>query len=239
MRDHSQSEPSAEEAPSLYGPQHFQDLEDAVKRALFDAGRQRTFDAGQTIFEPGTVHAHTYIILQGLVRTYYAAYSGREITLSYWADGDVVGGPDFFGGSIHVWGGVALRPTRTLAIVGRDLQALAVREPKVAFWIANVAMFKLKWISLLFQLHGTESVAQRLPHLLIMLSEIYGVREGNTVIIRHPLSQSDIATLLGTSRQWTNKAMGELRQRDLLRIEEGRIVILDLPGLKKIAQDAD
>ena len=111
--------------------------------------------------------------------------------------------------------------------------------PKIALWIAHVAMFKLKWISLLFQLHGTESVSQRLPHLLVMLSEIYGIKEGDITVIRHRLNQSDLSTLLGTSRQWTNKAMGELRQLDLLRIEQGRIVILDLAGLEKRARGID
>jgi CRP/FNR family transcriptional regulator, cyclic AMP receptor protein len=236
MRSSMQCDIDLAENSGLYRPQKFDELDLEVRSALLEVGRVRTFVAGQPIFEPGTLHTDTYLILQGLVRTYYAAYSGREVTLSYWGDGDVVGGPDFFGGGIHVWGGVALRSTRTVAISGPKLNALAVRNPKVAIWIAQVAMFKLKWISLLFQLHGTESVSQRLPHLLVMLSELHGVREGDTVVIRHPLSQSDLATLLGTSRQWTNKAMVELKQRNLLRTEDGRIIIIDLPTLKELAR---
>jgi len=229
------SQSKSEEPPSLRGPQHFDELEPAVQSALLQAGQFRSFAAGQPIFEPGSAHSETHVILQGLVRTFYAAYSGREVTLNFWADGDVVGGPDFFGGGNHVWGGVAVRPTRTLSIAGPKFEALARTLPSVAVWIAFVSMFKLKWLSLLFQLHGTECVSQRLPHLLVMLSELYGMQEGSNVVIRHPLSQSDLATLLGTSRQWTNKAMGDLRQRGLLRIDDGRIIILDLPALRVIA----
>lgn len=209
-----------------------------MRRSLLEAGRSQTFAPGQIMFEQGTRHTHTFVIQQGLVRTCYTAHSGREVTLCYWADGDLVGGPNFFGGCIHVWSGVASRLTRTLAIRGEDLKLPAEHLPRVALWIADVAMFKLKWTSLLFQMHGTESVSQRLPHLLLMLSDIYGVKEGNATVIRHRLNQSDLSTLLGTSRQWTNKAMGELRQRDLLRIEDGRIVILDLAGLAKSASAA-
>ncbi len=236
MRGSMQCDLELMDNSGLYRSHSFEELDLEVRSALLEAGRVRTFLSGQPIFEPGTLHTHTYVILQGLVRTYYAAYSGREVTLSYWADGDVVAGPDFFGGSAHVWGGVALRSTRTIAISGPKLNALATRMPKVAIWIAQVAMFKLKWISLLFQLHGTESVSQRLPHLLVMLSELHGVKEGDTVVIRHPLSQSDLATLLGTSRQWTNKAMVELRQRNVVKTEDGRIIIIDLPALKKLAR---
>jgi CRP/FNR family cyclic AMP-dependent transcriptional regulator len=236
MRDQSPSAADAEEAPNLYGLRRFENLEADVKRALLEAGRVRTFAAGQVLFERGTIHTHTFIILQGLVRIYHTAQSGREVTLCYWANGDLAGGPDFFGGAIHVWSGRALRPTRTVAIPGEDLNALALRMPRVALWIAHVAMFKLKWVSLLFQLHGTESVSQRLPHLLVMLSDVYGVEEAGTTVIRHRLSQSDLSTLLGTSRQWTNKAMGELRRRELLRIDDGRIVILDRLGLAERAR---
>jgi CRP/FNR family transcriptional regulator, cyclic AMP receptor protein len=239
MRHRSPSSHSAEEPPILYRPERFADLEPALRNALLEAGRSQSFAPGQIMFEQGTRHTYTYVIEQGLVRTYYTAHSGREVTLCYWADGDLVGGPNFFGGSIHVWSGVASCPTRTLAIRGKDLKSLAARLPKVALWIADVAMFKLKWISLLFQLHGTESVSQRLPHLLLMLTDIYGVKEGDATVIRHRLNQSDLSMLLGTSRQWTNKAMGELKQRDLLRIEEGRIVILDLAGLARRARDSD
>jgi CRP/FNR family cyclic AMP-dependent transcriptional regulator len=209
-----------------------------LRASLVEAGRSQSFAPGQILFEQGTPHTHTYVIEQGLVRTYYTAHSGREVTLCYWADGDLVGGPNFFGGSIHVWSGVASRPTRTLAIRGEDLKSLAARLPKVALWIADVAMFKLKWVSLLLQLHGTESVSQRLPHLLLMLSDIYGVKEGDATVIRLRLNQGDLSTLLGTSRQWTNKAMGALRRRALLRIEDGRIVILDLAGLARSARGA-
>jgi CRP-like cAMP-binding protein len=236
MRNYSRSAGDANEAPNLYGLKRFENLEADVKSALLESGRTQTFAAGQVLFERGTIHTHTHIILEGLVRTYHTALSGREVTLCYWANGDLAGGPDFFGGGIHVWSGRALRPTRTVAIRGEDLKALAIRMPEVALWIAHVAMFKLKWVSLLFQLHGTESVSERLPHLLTMLSDVYGVEDAGCIVIRHRLSQSDLSTLLGTSRQWTNKAMGELRRRELLRIDDGRIVILDLPGLAKRAR---
>ena len=108
MRDW-RSELRGDKVPSLYGLERFDDLEPDMKRALLDVGKPQSFEPGRVIFTPGTVHTFTHIILQGLVRVYYTARSGREVTLCCWADGDLAGGPDFFGGHIHVWGGEALR----------------------------------------------------------------------------------------------------------------------------------
>ena len=220
---------------NLHGPA-FCGLDTEVRAALATIGRRQSLAPGQLLFEQGTGHTHTYVIEQGLVRTYYTAHSGREVTLCFWAEGDLAGGPNFFGGSVHVWSGVATRATKVLAVPGNDLRALAAKMPKLALWIADIAMFKLKWVSLLFQVLGTEPVPQRLTHLLLMLCDIYGVREGDAIVLRHRLNQSDLSTLHGTSRQWTNKAMGELKQLGLVRTDEGRIAILDMAGLARRAR---
>ncbi|HRY07032.1 MAG TPA: Crp/Fnr family transcriptional regulator [Hyphomicrobiaceae bacterium] len=225
----------SEDVQSLCGTARFEDIAAPVRKSILDAGRRLVFKPGQTIFEQGDPHTHTYIIEQGLVRTYYTSYTGRHITLCYWSDGDLIGGPNFFGDTTHVWSGVVTRQTRVIAIKGETLRQLAMLMPQLAMWITDAAMFKLRWLSLLFQLQGTQSVSQRLPHLLYLLSEMYGVKENDVTVIRHCLNQSEIAALLGTSRQWTNKAMVELRQQGLVSVEQGRITILNLTGLLKCA----
>lgn len=227
----------SEDVQSLSRTARFEDLAAPVRKSILDAGRRIAFTPGQTIFEQGDPHTHTYIIEQGLVRTYYTACSGRHVTLCYWSDGDLIGGPNFFGGYTHVWSGVVTRHTRVIAVKGDTLRRLAELMPQVALWIADATMFKLRWLSLLFQLQGTQSVSQRLPHLLHLLSEMYGVEENGVTVIRHCFNQSDIAALLGTSRQWTNKAMVELRQRGLVTVEQGRITILDPAGLLNCGAD--
>lgn len=222
---------TSEDAQSLSETARFTDLATPIRDLVRNAGRVLNFTPGQTIFEQGDPHTFTYIIEQGFVRTYYTAVSGRHVTLCYWADGDLIGGPNFFGGYNHVWSGVITRHTRVIAIKGTVLRRLAELTPQIALWIADTSMFKLRWLSLLFQLQGTHSVAQRLPYLMLLLREMYGIEESGVTIIRHRLNQSDIAALLGTSRQWTNKAMGELRQQGLVTVDRGHITILNLAEL--------
>ena len=213
------------------------DLDDATQRQVRQNCRLRAFKSGATLFAQGTRHTHTYIIEDGLVRTFYTASSGREITLAYWSKGDIIGGPNFFGDGRHTWSGVAVRSARTLAITGPALRKLAGQHPQVALWLADVLIFKMRWMSILLQLHGTESVECRLAKLILMLGEIYGVTDAEEVTIEYRINQSDLATLVGASRQWTNKSLRNLQASGFLSVHDRYITIRAVSKLRRLVGD--
>jgi len=55
-------------------------------------GRHCKFAQGDQVFTQGEPHAGIMMILDGEIRSYYIAPSGREITLAYWTIGHFVGG---------------------------------------------------------------------------------------------------------------------------------------------------
>ena len=192
------------------------------------------FDPGQSIFMQGAKHEYSYIIKSGAVRTYYVADTGREITLGHWSAGDFVGGPSVFGGGHHVWSANATKHSEILAITGSELQDFAALHAHVYPWIVDVLSFKLHWLSILFQIHGTENAQQRLIKLLIMLGDFFGDPGPDGIVIEPRISQKDLAALLGVSRQWTNRTLTHLRKIGFVAIRDRRFVIQDLGGLKEM-----
>lgn len=215
------------------------DLEPLLRDKILARCRKVKFEPGETIFSQGARHTSTYIIREGLVRTFYTAPSGREVTMAYWSRGDLVGGPHFFGGGYHVWSGVAIRKCQAQAISGKDLRGLARHSPEISLWIADMMAFKMRWLSILLQLRGTEAVEPRLAKLLLMLAEIYGVPSQNGIVIKHRINQSDIATLVGASRQWTNKMLKKFQNLGLVSFSGQLIQIVDADGLGAMSDDCD
>src|SRR5882724_10488895 len=82
--------------------------EDERKR-LLSIGQKRDFEAEQPLFRQGDAHGGIFLIESGRIRSYYAAPSGREVTLAYWFPGNFVGAPDMFGGGTHMWGSSAVQ----------------------------------------------------------------------------------------------------------------------------------
>lgn len=190
-----------------------------------------TIPQGQSLYVQGAPHSNSYFIERGLIRAYYTAATGREVTLAYWSDGELIGGPDFFGGRAHIWAAVAADESILHAISGPDLKRLAAEDAQIALWVAESLTRKFRWLSLLFQMRGTESVQQRLARLLVMLSEMYGVPDKRGVVLKHKFNQNDLATLVGASRQWTNKTLNELKEMGLLEVTDYQIRILDIDAL--------
>ncbi|GAB5469183.1 MAG: Crp/Fnr family transcriptional regulator [Rhodospirillales bacterium] len=218
-------------------PRTVAELPKISRESLLAECRSGSVPTGQTIYRQGAAHTSSCIVMKGLVRTHYTAATGREITLAYWSEGDLIGGPNFLGGGYHIWNATAATPCRLLLIGDRELRQLAERDPEILRWLTDTLSFKLKWLSILFQIHGTESVRQRLAKLLAMLCEIYGEPDGAGITIRHRISQGDLATLAGASRQWTNRALGEFKREGLLEISKRRITVLDLERLSAISSE--
>jgi CRP/FNR family cyclic AMP-dependent transcriptional regulator len=233
LRENTDSQADLTDRSASRQNQRLVDLEPSLQEHVRQSSRQRTFQSGATLFAQGARHTHTYMVEDGLVRTYYTASSGREITLAYWSKGDIIGGPNFFGEGYHCWSGVAARTTSTLAISGSNLRTLANRHPQISMWLTDVLIFKLRWMSVLLQLHGTESVQCRLAKLILMLGDIYGVSKGEEVVIKHRINQSDLATLVGASRQWTNKMLRDLQAEGLLYMRDRHITISAVSKLRQ------
>lgn len=209
-------------------------LAPAARDAFLERATSQVLPAGQLLFEQEAKHRASYLILTGLVRIYYVAPSGREVTLAYWEDGDFVGGPDLFGAVDHVWSGIARKQTRVLSVRGPDLKALAQRHPAILWWVTGALTRKLQWLSILFQLHGTEHVPQRLAKLLLLLADNYGIATEEGTLIRYWENQGDLATLLGASRQWTNRTLHEFERSRLLAFHNRHIVITNEPALRHL-----
>jgi len=74
----SEKQADAAPAPGMLGPLAPED------RARVEAhGRRIAYERGQTIFRQGDAHDGVMLIQRGLVRSFYAAPQGREITLAY------------------------------------------------------------------------------------------------------------------------------------------------------------
>lgn len=216
-------------------PSLLEQLSADERRRFLDHCNELAFRPHEPIFSQNHPTTTTFIILEGLVRTYYLSPVGREITMAFWSTNDVIGGPAFFGERPrHIWSAMAIEPTRVLAISTRELQVLARELPAVALGIIGALSFKLHWVSLMLQTMGTESVTQRLATLLLRLSETYGEPTADGIVIRYPFSQADLASMVGASRPWVSTMFGRLQKQGIVAIRNRHIAIIGLAKLREM-----
>ncbi len=127
-----------------------------------ERGRRRVLYRGATLFTQETPNDGIWLIETGRIRVFYAAPTGREITLAYWYPGNFVGGPEVFGAGTHSWSGMAASNSTVLHLPGAALKQLVARIPSLAFGIIDGLTFKGRCYSALAQMLGTRSITDRL-----------------------------------------------------------------------------
>lgn len=204
----------------LLGP-----LTPAERQRVRKAGRALTHDDGATVFHQGERHDGIFLIEAGRVRTYYAAASGREITLAYWTPGHFVGGPEIFGGGVHIWSGMAVGPTRTRHLGGGALRLLMSEMPALAVCLVEGLAHKGRCYSELLQVLATQSVGERLRQLLQNLANLYGRNDGEWRVIERQFSHEELATMVGATRQWVTMTLGRMQKQGAIAILGRKIAV--------------
>ena len=200
---------------------------------LTEPERQRVRAAGSLlahrdksqVFHQGERHDGIFLIESGRVRTYYTGPSGREITLGYWTPGHFVGGPEIFGGGIHVWSGLAVGPATTRHLPGPAIRRLMADMPQLAVCLVEALSHKGRCYSELLQVLATQSVEERLRQLLQNLARLYGRQDNGLCVIDRSFSHEDLATMVGATRQWTTMTLSRLQKQGIIRIFGRKIAL--------------
>jgi CRP-like cAMP-binding protein len=205
---------------------HFLDRLSADEQTRIEAaGRTILVPQGVAVFNQGDAHDGIFIIRRGQVRVYYAAPSGREVTLAYWTRGHFIGGPEIAGGGVHMWSGIAMDACELTALPGASLQRLLAEMPNFALALIDGLVAKGRCYSSMAQMLGTRSVIERLAQHLLNLAELHGVRDGGTVLINRRITHDQIAAMVGSTRQWVTMMLKRFQTKHIIAIEGSSIRI--------------
>jgi len=206
------------------------------RQAVLARCKQQHFAPGKHLFAQAEPYTTSYLLCSGVVRTYYVSPTGKEITIAYWSEGALVGGPNVFEEhQPHIWSAQAATEVVTRSIRGRDLEELSMRIPQLAHYLIDTLTFKLHWVSVLLQTFGTQSVRSRLAHLLLQLSDRYGVQQCGGTLIAHQFSHDELARMVGATRPWVTIALRDLKKEAIVACSGRHLVVLNRAALRGVS----
>ncbi|KST57264.1 Crp/Fnr family transcriptional regulator [Methylobacterium sp. GXS13] len=195
----------------------------------------RRFGAREDIFSYGEKPAYCCLVLDGWVHRYGIIGSGNRQILLFYIPGDV---PDlqhlFLPLLDHTLASIT---ASTLAFIPhRALYALVERYPRLmaALWrdtLIDTSMYRERVMCL-----GRRSTISRTAHFLCEMylrQELAGLASDLRCSI--PVTQGEIADVLGVTPVHLNRSLGALRLRKLIELTGGYLRILDRSALVKAA----
>jgi len=170
-----------------------------------------------TAEQPGDV---VYVVLAGTVKIYVSREDGREVILAFLGPGDTVGEMsllDSAGRSANV---VATERSRLLWMDRATFQTCLSTVTPLAMNLVRLLSHRLRLANEQIQALCTLDVPGRVARQILALAERYGSRDaGGEIAIPLRLTQSDLAEIVGASRERVNQVVVELKQRGILAVD--------------------
>lgn len=228
-RPTSQSTPS-DAAESLRSLPLLARLNTEDVRALASRGRMRRFNSGAYVVREGEPGDSLFVILEGRARVVFSSDGGEEATLAHLGPGDCIGEMTVFDGLPRSASVVASESMATLNVTREDFRAWLGEHPQAAMPLLEELSLRLRRANQGLADQLFLGLSQRLARRLVLLASTVGTPNPSGDI-RIRITQADLASMLGVTRESVNKELQAFASRGWLKTSRGSVTITDLDSL--------
>lgn len=185
-----------------------------------------------TADQPGEV---VYVILEGTVKIYVTQADGREVILAFLGPGDTVGEMSLVDSSGRSANVVTTEPSRLLWMDRASFQGALRTLSPLANNLVRLLANRLRFANEQIQALCTLDVPGRVARQILAMADRYGSQQaGGEVRIPLRLTQSDLAELVGASRERVNQVIVEFKQKGYISVDpDHRIRVRDRQKLAR------
>ena len=204
---------------------YFSDADELQLDAIARAVVERSYRRGDPVFLEGEACDGLYTVKSGRVRIYKISPEGREQVLLIAGPGDTFNEVPVFDGGPNPASVEALEPTVLLLLPKSALLAMVEAQPKLARAFMRTFAARLRQLVALVEELSFKTVTGRVARIL--LEQLPASTEERGAQPPRRLTQREIAAMAGTAREVAGRALKALELQGAIRIERGRIVVVD------------
>lgn len=219
-------------------------LSERDRDAVLAATRRRGFAKGESVFHEGDPADGVHLVVSGHFAVRVTTPQGERATLNVLQPGDAVGELSLVDRThVHHRSAsvVALEDSETLALSAEMFHGLCDRHPSVRELMVVLLAARVRDLSVRLVEVTFVGLDQRLCRRLVELVEIYRTQRGGTGCgpVEIPLTQDELADLVGGTRPSVNQALQRLRRLGIIELARGRLLVRDPTRLRLEADRGD
>jgi len=223
-----------EPADALTGVDLFAGLEPEVRQRVIATAVPRQFRKGQLLFVENDPGESLIVLKRGSVAVFRTSPTGERAVLSVLRPPEVLGEVSLLDGSARSLSAEALEDCSALALSRGAFMELIHANPRILDAVMRSLGALIRRLTEQNADHVFLDLPGRVAKTLVRLAG-----ESQAPMITIELNQSQLAEMAGGSRQSVNQAIGSFASRGWLRTEGRRIVVMDVPALRRRAGMAD
>jgi CRP/FNR family cyclic AMP-dependent transcriptional regulator len=211
-------------------------LDDAQRRLLEETTRMQEVRRGQRIYQPGDASEHMFLVKAGTIRIAAFDPSNREVLLGFRHPGDVFGELALLDDSPRDL--AKAHEDSLICALRRDVVVRLAREsPDVAFRVLTIMGRRIRQFRGRIEQLSYKSAAARIARALMDLADEHGVQDARGTVIAFKLSQGDLASLVGLTRETINAVLHRWQKKGVVEVDRRAIRLLDVDCLRMIQRN--
>lgn len=208
----------------------FAGLDPGVVVALSRQLRQVDVRRGDVVYSQDEPADGLHVILTGKVKICCHSVDGREQLLAIRGPGDILGAVSVLDPGPRTATAIAVTDVCTAMVDSDTLQVWMAERPQIAqhllrFMAARLRRANTHLLDIVF-----DDVPGRVAKELLHLAQRFGVQRADCWQVTHDLTQTDIAQLVGATRESVNKALCDFVARGWITTD-GKTTLIHHPQL--------
>lgn len=210
----------------------FAQLSDDVLAGLAQQLRRRTYRKDTMIFHKDQAGDALYIVESGRIRIFLPTAAGEELTVEVAGSGDVFGELALLDGRPRSASAETLEDTTVFTLSREEFQRYLAANAQLAAALVELLSNRLRHVTEYAESLAFLDVHARLARALLEMAERYGVKKDG-LEIDFDITQADLATMVGATRERVNRALAAFRAQNLVELRGKKIILHDVERLRQ------
>lgn len=206
-------------------------LPDDLRRLAHGMARRR-YRRNEVIFHEGDPGESLHVVVEGRVKITRESMDGDEAIVATLARGDTFGELVLLDGAVRSATATAIEQTETLTMTRAAFSSLVDGSDPFRWQLLGGIAHRLRRLTdQLAEVHFLD-LTGRLALQLTRLAEEAAPGHQVNIELRPTLTQSDLAAMVGGTRQRVNQILGDFTDEGLVAHDGGRLIVRDLERLR-------
>jgi CRP-like cAMP-binding protein len=210
----------------------FSHLDEEALSRVARTMRRRRYRKGEVLFHQGDLGDNLHVLVSGSVKIALASEEGEEAILVTLRPYRTFGELSLLDGGPRSASAVALEPTETWSLPRPALLALAGEDPAIRdALLRSIAGVLRRVTGQVEELHFLDMAGRLAARLAALARE--AEPDAASVRLPWPYTQSDVAAMIGGTRQSVNRLLADLVDEGLIAFERDTLVVPDVEALAR------
>jgi len=201
---------------------------------LISYARVARYSIGREIFAKGSPGQSLMAVLSGSVKISSLSAGGKEVVFAIYNAGDIFGDMSVLDGGERSADATAMTDCELLVLSRRDILPLLEGLADLCMILLKVLCHRLRQTSEQVEDVVFRHLESRVAKVLLQLVERVGLRALNSPSVELHVSQRELGSMAGGSRESVNKILQNWHRQGLIDISKGSIMIRNVEAIERL-----